>query len=136
MKRILSLSVLVLPILLVYWQADAKQNKTTGYETATITSVEKHVSPSNYLGDSPSDAPLQAEEYSYDVGLRLNCNLYVGRYESAIDYLPAAFAPNHTVDVRWDKHVIYVSLPEHDREIKLGIVGHKRIKEPACPVNG
>jgi hypothetical protein len=133
MKRILSISLLAVSVLFVYLQANAKQ---TGYEPATVVSVDKHVTPSNYVGGSPSDAPLQAEDYSYDVGIRLNCNIYVGRYESATDYLPAVFAPNHTVDVHMDKHVLYVSLPESDRVVKMGIVSHKRLKEQACPVNG
>ncbi len=42
-----------------------------------------------------------AEDYSYDIGIRLNCDVYIGRYESATDYLPAVFAPQHTVDVRF-----------------------------------
>jgi hypothetical protein len=133
MNRIFSISLLAVSILFVYMQANAKQ---TGYEAATVVSVDKHVTPSNYVGGSPSDAPLQAEDYSYDVGIRLNCNIYVGRYESATDYLPAVFAPNHMVDVRMDKHVLYVSLPEGDRVVKMGIVSHKRLTEQACPVNG
>jgi hypothetical protein len=131
MKRILSISLLVVPLLFVYMQANAKQS---GYETATVVSVDKHVPSSNYVGGSPSDAPLQADDYSYDIGVRLNCNIYVGRYESSTDYLPAVFAPNHTVDVRMDKHVMYVSLPDGDRIVKMGIVSHKRVKEQSCPV--
>lgn len=84
---------------------------------------------------SPTDAPLQAESYTYDVGTRLNCDMYVGRYESATDYLPVGFAPHHTVDVRLARHIIYVSLPEHDREVKMRIVSRKHLTEQACPVN-
>lgn len=84
--------------------------------------MEKYEAPSNYAGGSPTDAPLQASDYAYDVAIRLNCNVYNTRYESPTDYLPSVFAPNHPVDVRIEKHVIYVSLPE-DREVKLGILG-------------
>jgi hypothetical protein len=82
--------------------------------------VDQHVSDSNYAGGSPSDAPLQAEDYSYDIGIRLNCNIYIGRYESATDDLPSAFSPSHAVDVRLQKHDMYVSLPDGDREVKDG----------------
>jgi len=78
---------------------------------------------------------LQAEDYSYDIGIRLNCNIYIGRYESATDYLPSVFSPKHSVDMRLQKHIMYVSLPESDREVKMGIVGHSRVKEEGCAAN-
>ena len=134
MKRITCMVAVLLPLILLCVHANSKTTQN-GYEAATFVTVDKHVSPSNYLG-SPTGAPLQAESYSYYIGLRLNCNIYVGRCESATDYLPAVFAPNHTVDVRLDKRVIYVSLPEGDRIVKMGSVSHKRIKENTCHVNG
>jgi len=135
MRKVLSLSFLMLTVLLVYLHATTKQDHNSGYQTATVISVDKHASQSNYVGGSPSDAPLQADDFSYDIGIRLNCNVYVSRYESATDYLPAVFAPNHPVDVRLDKHILYVSLPDSDREVKLGIVRHQRVKERDCAVN-
>jgi len=134
MNRIILAFVTTMAALLVCLQAGAKPNTKTGYVTATVVSVEKHVLPTNYLG-SPSDAPLQAETYSYDVGIRLNCNLYTGRYESATDYLPSELAANHTVDVRLDKHVIYVSLSNQDREVKMGIVARKHLRGQVCPAS-
>ena len=136
MKRLLSVALLAFPLMFVYSHANAKATKGTGYETATVVSVEKYQTPSNYVGGSPSDAPLQAESYDYNVGIQLNCDVYVGRYESATDYLPAVFTPNHSVDVRMNKHIMWVSLPDVDREVKMGIVSHKRVKEQACGVNG
>jgi hypothetical protein len=124
----------MLSALLVYLHADTKRESKDQYQTATVVSVDKHVSQSNYIG-SPSDAPLQAEDYSYDIGIRLNCNIYVGRYESATNYLPSVFSPKRSVDVRLQKHVMYVSLPESDREVKMGIVGHSRVKEEGCAAN-
>jgi hypothetical protein len=121
-------------VLLISLHAGAKQPAALddGYQTATVVSVTKHVSASNYVGDNPSDAPLQAPDYSYDIGIRLNCNIYVGRYESAIKYLPSVFAPNHEVDVRLHKHIMYVSLPFSDDEVMMGIVHHSRVKDEAC----
>jgi hypothetical protein len=133
MKRILSLSVLSSALLVVFLHAQSKHMK--GYKPATIVSVEEYVAPSNYVGGSPSHAPLQAGTYSYNVGVRLDCNIYVGCYESGIDYLPSVLAPNHTVDVRLDNHLLYVSLPESDRIVKMGIVSHSRLKQQACPAN-
>ena len=135
MKKTLIMSGLMLSALLVYLHADTKRESNDQYQTATVVSVDKHVPESNYVGGSPSDAPLKAEDYSYDIGIRLNCNIYVGRYESATDYLPSIFSPNHSVDVRLQKHIMYVSLPESDREVKMGIVGHSRAKEEGCAAN-
>jgi len=112
MKKILMVSGLILSALLVYFHASTKRESKDQYQTATVVSVDKHVSESNDVGGSPSDAPVQAEDYSYDIGIRLNCDIYIGRYESATDYLPAVFSPKHSVDVRLQKHVMYVSLQE------------------------
>lgn len=111
--------------------ADARKTET-GYQTATVVSVDKYAAPSNYIG-SPTDAPLRTESYAYDIGIRVDCDVYVGRYESATDYLPAVFAANHPVDVRLQKHALYVSLPFGDRVVKMGIVGHHHIRENSCP---
>ncbi len=135
MKLILLISAVVLPVLLVSQHAAAKRGEQTRLETAIVVGVDRHVTPSDYV-DSPTDAPLQANVYSYDVSIRLDCNLYVGRYESATNYLPSVFAPNHAVDVRFDKHLMYVSLSESDRVVKMSIVSHKRLPERACPANG
>jgi hypothetical protein len=135
MKKTMMVSGLMLSALLVYLRADTKRESKDQYQTATVVSVDKHVSESNYVGGSPSDAPLQAEDYSYDIGTRLNCNIYIGRYESATDYLPSPFSPTHSVDVRLQKHIMYVNLPHSDREVKMGIVGHSRVKEQSCVTN-
>jgi hypothetical protein len=134
MTKTIGLQSVTLAVLLVSLHAHAKQRTATeeGYQTATVVSVTRHASASNYAGDNPSDAPLQARDYSYDIGIRLNCNLYVGRYESAIKYLPSAFAPHHEVDVRLHKHIMYVSLPFSDEEVMMGIVAHRRVKDEVC----
>jgi hypothetical protein len=121
-------------MVLGHLHADTKRESKDRCQTATVATVDKHVSESSSAGASPSVAPLHAEDYSYDIGIRLSCNIYIGRYESATDHLPSAF-PNHAVEVRLQKHVMYVSLPDGDREVKMGIVGHSRLKEKACVTN-
>jgi len=126
---------LLLTALLVSLQADTGKEHKDQYQTATVVTVEKHQAESNDAGGSPTDAPLMADDYSYDIGIRVNCNVYVGRYESPTDYLPSIFSPNHSVDVRLSKHVMYVSLPNSDREVKMGIVHQTHLKEAVCPAN-
>jgi hypothetical protein len=135
MKTTLPLLGLVLSTLLFYLHADTKREPKDRCQTATVVTEDKHLSESNYAGGSPSDAPVQAEDCSYDIGIGLNCNIYSGRDESATDYLPSAFSPNRAVDVRLQKHVMYASLPDGDREVKMGIVGHSRLKEMGCVTN-
>jgi hypothetical protein len=134
MKKTLMVSALMLSALLVYLHADTKRGSKDQYQMATVVSVDKHVAESNYVG-SPTDAPLQAEDYSYEIGIRLNCNIYICRYESATDYLHSVFSPKHPVDVRLQKHTIYVSLPESDREVRMGITSHHLLKGDQCAAN-
>ena len=135
MKKSLMLFALVFSVLLVCMHARTKPDVEQGYQTATVVSVNKYETHSNYVGDNPADAPLQSRNYAYEIGIRMDCNVYVGLYQSAINYLPADFAPNKTVDVRMRKHVMYVSLPYNDWDVKMGIVGHRRIKNESCPAS-
>jgi len=135
MRKSLMLLALVFGVLLVCLNAKTTRDVEQGYQTATVVSVEKYETPSNYVGGDPTDAPLQARNYAYEIGIRLDCNVYVGLDQSAIHYLPADFAPNKTVDVRMRKHVIYVSLPDSDWDVKMGIVSHRRIKDESCPAS-
>jgi hypothetical protein len=104
------------------------------YQSATVVRVYERETPSNSVGENPSDAPLQAEVYSYDIGIRLNCTIYTVRYDSAIDYLPPVFAPNNTVEVNPQKHVLYLSLAGN-REVRMGIGGRSLVKDASCAVN-
>jgi len=131
MKNHLWMPSLVLAILAMVVYASATKTQKTGYQTATVLSVEKHHGPSNYIGTG-TDAPLQPDEYAYDIRIHLPCNDYVGRYESPTDYLPSVFAANHAIEVRLEKHVMFVSLPWNDQEVKMGIIGHKHEKADAC----
>jgi hypothetical protein len=109
--------------------AHAKTNQQ--FQSARVVSVDTHETPSNYVGDSPMDAPLQADVHSYDIGIRVDCTVYTVRYESGLDYLPSVFTLNHAVTVGLGKHVMNVALPG-DREIKLGIVYRSRAKDATC----
>jgi hypothetical protein len=136
MKGSLILSGILLLSGLVYARAVTKnEEKKESYQPGTVLSVDKHVAQTYYVG-SPIDAPLQPNYYSYDVGIRVNCTTYVGRYDSAINYLPSSFAPNHPVQVLLHKHTLTVWMPELGREVEMRIVGHKRVNDEACHVNG
>jgi len=129
MKKILML-LLFLSCGLVCLSAATK----VGYRPATVVSVQNHETPSNYVGSNPTDAPLVAQVYAYDIGVRLDCTMYALQYLSAIDYLPAVFAPDHVVDVLAQKHFMYVEVPGRG-EMRLEVRGHNQIKDTSCKTN-
>jgi hypothetical protein len=127
MKQVLLVTALFFTAMLASSQAEVKRE----YQPATVVSVETHETPSNYVGDNPMDAPMQANVHSYDIGIRLNCAVYKVRYESMLDYLPSVFAPNHAIDVDLQKRVMDIALPG-DRDVRLGIVYRSRAKDTTC----
>lgn len=129
MKRNLALLVLMSGVLLTGAFASAKQP----YQPAMVVSVANHQTPSVYVGN-PTDAPLQSEVYSYDIGIELNCTVYMVRYETGLDYLPSVFSPNQPVEVSLEKHVMNVNLPGA-REVRLSIGRRMRVKTPSCAAN-
>ena len=112
--------------------AKSDSSKKSEYQTGTVLRVQRREegSTSNYVGDSPSDAPLRSEVYAYDISIRVNCATYVGRWNSAFDYLPSVFSPNRTVQVRVEKHLMYVDVPG-EKEFRMGFV--ERPLGPAAP---
>ena len=127
MKKSLTLLVLIFGALSMHLQAATKRI----YQSATVVSVENHQAGSNYVGDNPSDAPLQPVVFAYDIGIRLNCVVYVGRYQSAFDYLPSVFTPNNMLAVNRENHIMYVRVPG-SRDVKMGIDSHSRLKDASC----
>ena len=116
MKNTLVLFVIVFGALLTSGHAATKP----AYQSAKVVSVESRAIPSNVTGDNPSDAPLQPEVYSYDIGILLGGTVYQARYDSAFDELPSAIALNQSVRVNLIKHVMDVSLPD-DRTLPMTI---------------
>jgi hypothetical protein len=104
------------------------------YQLATVVSVKAHETPSNYVGDNPSDAPLAAQNEGYDIKLKLNCDVYMLRYQSAIDYLPSVFVPAHQVNVYTQKHFMYVDVAG-GRDVPLVISGHRQAHDASCIAN-
>jgi hypothetical protein len=100
------------------------------FQNATVVSVQKY-DPYIPRRRNPSDAPLASTAYDYDISIRLNCSVYVGRYESAIDYLPNAFAPNQPIEISLQKHLMFVRLPG-TREIKMGVVRRYAVSGNSC----
>jgi hypothetical protein len=129
MRKSMMLFVLVFEVLLTGVHAATRQS----YQSATVVNVTNHESLPSYVGN-PVDGPSQPEVYSYDIGIQLDCTVYVVRYETGLDYLPSVFSPHQTVEVSLQKHIMYVSLPGAG-EVKLGIGKRTRVKDASCTVN-
>ena len=81
---------------------------------------------------TPTDAPLSAQYFSYDVAVRVNCEVYVARYDTSFDYVPAVFHPGQDIQVRTTRHVMYLDAPDNP-EFRLPIV--HRSADGSCPAS-
>jgi len=97
-----------------------------------IVSVSKQdvATPPVREGADPVHTPLQSHYYLYNVSVQLNCDIYVGRYESESDDLPDALSPNNDVPIRIAQHVMYLDFP--GESVKMQIVRHKVSHADAC----
>jgi hypothetical protein len=126
----------VICVVMLVWvsAASAKEPasaKKSAYVAGTVVQIQKNQPQSNYVGSSPSDAPLESNAFEYEVSVRVNCDTYIGRYQSEFDYLPAVFTPNRAVEVRLQKHVMYVDVPG-DQEYRMGIISRPRAAAANC----
>lgn len=94
----------------------------TGDQSATVVSVEIHQAQSDFANAGSLDLPLQPEVHSYDIDIRVGSTVYRTRYESSLDYLPAVFTGNHSLQVNLRNHAMYVTLPG-DRWARLMVEG-------------
>jgi len=120
MKKSLTLLGLVSCMLLAYAQAGTDdQYLKQAYQPATVVSItNQNTSP----------------EFSYDIGIRMNCMLYVGRYKSANDALPVQFVPDHSVNVLVDGHWMRVALSS-ERPVELRVMSAKASGDKSCGNN-
>jgi hypothetical protein len=101
-------------------------------QQGTIVSVQKQdVSiPLVRTGADIVRTPMQSHYYLYNVSVRLNCDVYVGRYESELNDLPSALSANNSVPVRLTKHTMYLDFPGDS--VKLKVVHREVSQEAAC----
>jgi hypothetical protein len=101
-------------------------------QEGTIVNVSKQdiATPPVRAGADPVHTPLQSHYYLYNISVQLNCDIYVGRYESESDDLPDALSPNNHVPIRIAKHVMYLDFP--GESVKMQIVRHKVSHADAC----
>lgn len=100
------------------------------FQRAVVVSAQKY-EPDSVHYNKRMDAPSPATEYDYDISIRFNCSIYVGRYLSAINYLPDAFAADQAIEVSLGKHAMLVRVPGNG-DIKMGIVRRYAVSGKSC----
>ena len=101
-------------------------------QEGTIVSVQKRdvATPPVRAGADTDRTPLQSHYYVYNASVRLNCEVYDGRYESELGDVPDALAANNRVPVRINKNLMYLDFPGYT--VKMRIVHHKVSHETTC----
>ena len=101
-------------------------------QQGTIVQVQKQdvADPAVRTGAAATRAPLQSHYYLYNVSVQLNCDVYVGRYETELDDLPSALSANSSVPVRIEKRLMYLDFPGNT--VKMRIVRHKVSQQGTC----
>jgi hypothetical protein len=129
MKSGLCVSVLTLISAVTVPYATAQSTQS---QEGTIISVQKSdvAMPAVRAGANPDRTPLQSHYYVYNASVRLNCEVYDGRYESELGDLPDSLAANNRVPVRISKNLMYLDFPGHT--VKMRIVHHKISRETTC----
>jgi hypothetical protein len=116
---------ILLSLIVVIMTAASAEPPRKAYETGKIVSIRKLASDASSFLGAPSDAPLQATTFVYEVSLRVDDSILVARYETGIDYLPASLMPGKSVNIRTEDHRVYFQEPSLE-DFEFTIVSHER----------
>jgi hypothetical protein len=117
---------ILLSLVLVIVTAASAQSSRSG-ESGKIVSVRKLASEvTSFLG-SPSDAPLQANTFIYEVTVRVDDSILVARYESGIDYLPGSLMSRKSVTIRTEDHRVHFKEPSLE-DFEFTVVSEERLR--------
>src|SRR5215467_1287463 len=101
----------LLSLVLVMVTAASAPSSRNVDESGKIVSVRRVASDATSFPGPPSDAPLQASTFVYEVSVRVDDSILVARYESEIDYLPASLMSGKSVKIRTEDHRVYFKEP-------------------------
>jgi hypothetical protein len=105
--------------------AASAQPKTKSYQPGTILSVQKlEANGVSYA----TDAPTRSDAFTWDVSVQVTDTMLVGRYQSAIDYLPSTWTEGSSVEVSIDKHRMYLKRPSA-QDFELSIVSRRPLRK-------
>jgi len=120
------LSILLSLVFVIVTAASAQLTRSVD-ESGKIVSVRKLASDATPFLGSPSDAPLQASIFVYEVSVRVDDTILVARYESEIDYLPASLMSGKSVKIHTEDHRICFKEPSLE-DFEFTVVSHERLR--------
>jgi hypothetical protein len=120
------LSILLSLVLVIVTAASAQLGRSVD-ESGKIISVRRLASDATSFLGSPSDAPLQASTFVYEVSVRVGDSILVARYESGIDYLPASLMSGKSVKIRTEDHRVYFKEPSLEG-FEFTVESHERLR--------
>jgi hypothetical protein len=118
---------ILLSLVLVIATAASAAPRRNAYESGKIVSVRKLAPEATFFLGSPSDAPLQASIFVYEVSVRVDDSIFVARYESEIDYLPASLMSGASANIRIEDHRVYFKEPSLEG-FEFTVVSHERLR--------
>ncbi len=118
--KIQSSTVVLLTLALISVLSRAE---TRPWQTGKILAVEKH-EPEILCCYSGTDTPLQSNVVEYDITVQIEGTIYLGRYQTWTGYLPTAWAKDHLVDSKVEKHFVYLKTPAGE-EIPLSLLSRE-----------
>jgi hypothetical protein len=113
--------------LVILVAAASAQPKTKTYQTGTILSVQKQ-EVNGVSNGNTADAPLRSSAFTYDVSVQVGDTVVVGRYQSAMDYLPSTWNRGNSVGVRIDKHRMYLKGLSAEN-VELSLVSRRSLRK-------
>jgi hypothetical protein len=117
----------LLTSLLILVASASAQPKTKPYQTGTILSVQRQeANGPSYRNDT--EAPLRSNAFTYDVSVQMADTVLVGRYQSTTDYLPSNWTEGTSVEVRIDRHRMYLKGPSAE-DFELSIVSRRPLRK-------
>jgi hypothetical protein len=112
----------VLSVLILLVVPTSAQLKRKNYQTGTIVSVQRQ-EPAGVSYRKATDASARSTAFIYDVSVQVADTVFVGRYETVIDYFPSNWVQGNSVQLSIEKHRMYLQgLSAEDFE--LSVVGH------------
>jgi hypothetical protein len=113
-------------LLVILVAAASAQPKTKTYQTGTILSVQKE--EANGVSYGKTDAPLRSTAFAYDVSVQVGDTVLVGRYQSALDYLPSTWTEGNSVEASLDKHRMYLKGSSAE-DFELRVVSRRPLRK-------
>ncbi len=132
MKKVLVVGLLAMLASVVPLHAQTSQLDSE-YKSAKVVSLKTHMMPADFIGGVINDEIPQPQKYVYDVAIRVDCNVHVGRYESSTNQMPSIFELNRIVNIRLNGALMILDSPRGGQPVTTAILSDEGASR--CPEN-